>query len=151
MKSDTQGLGLLLHDAARAVRKRFEERSVEFGLSSAQWRMLVHVCKVGSAQQSRFADLLEIEPISASRLLDRMEALGWVTRESDPADRRVRLVLPTPKALSAFDHIKAIAEEVYAEALADLSDDQRRTLMAGLISIVSNLSKADPVGQKECK
>ncbi len=151
MKSETQGLGLLLHDAARAVRKRFEERSVEFGLSSAQWRMLVHVCKVGSAQQSRFAELLEIEPISVSRLLDRMEQQDWVTREHDPNDRRVRLVLPTPKALMAFSHIKAIADEVYAVALADLTEDQRRTLTTGLQTIVTNLSKADVVGEKVSK
>ncbi len=148
MKSDTPGLGLLLHDAARAVRKRFEERSAAFGLSSGQWRMLVHVAKVGQAPQSRFADLLEIEPITVSRLLDRMEAQGWVTREHDPADRRVRLVLPTPKALQAFDHIKSIGDEVYGEALAGLSEDQRHLLMAGLSAIVSNLSKAESIGEK---
>ena len=148
MKSETQGLGLLLHDAARAVRKRFEERSAGFGLSSAQWRMMLHVCKMGRAQQSRFADLLEIEPISVSRLLDRMEQQGWVTRENDPSDRRVRLVLPTPKALEAFDHIKAIADEVYAVALAELDEDQRRAIMTGLQTIVSNLSKSDAIGEK---
>ncbi|MEO8243769.1 MAG: MarR family transcriptional regulator [bacterium] len=148
MKSDTPGLGLLLHDASRAVRKRFEERSAQIGLSSAQWRMLLLVCKMGSAQQSRFADLLEIEPISASRLLDRMEQQGWVTRENDPNDRRVRLVLPTPKALEAFSYIKAIADDVYQAALAGLNEEQRRTLMTGLQAIVSNLSKSDMVGEK---
>lgn len=148
MKTETPGLGLLLHDAARALRKRFEASSAEFGLSSAQWRMLVHVARVGAAPQSRFADLLEIEPISASRLLDRMEQQGWVTRENDPHDRRVRLVLPTVKALQAFDHIKIIADEVYGDALVGLSDDERRALMAGLSAIVSNLSKTETLGEK---
>jgi MarR family transcriptional regulator for hemolysin len=146
MKTDSPALGLLLHDAARALRRAFEERSAEFGLSSAQWRMMVHVCKVGSAPQSRFADLLEIEPISVSRLLDRM-AQGWVTRDNDPNDRRVRLVLPTDKALQAFDHIKTIAEDVYGQALAGLTEDERRILTMGLCTIVTNLA-AEPACEK---
>jgi DNA-binding MarR family transcriptional regulator len=148
MKSETPGLGLQLHDAARAVRRAFEERSAEFGLSSAQWRMMVHVCKQGSAPQSRFADLLEIEPISVSRLLDRMEGQGWVTREHDPHDRRVRLVLPTVKALQAFDHIKIIADDVYGQALSGLSEDERRILMAGLSAIITNLATSEMALEK---
>lgn len=151
MENTSQGLGLLLHDAARTVRRRFEVRTAEFGLSSAQWRMMVHVCKMGGAPQSRFADMLEVEPISVSRLLDRMEALGWVTRGPDPADRRVRMVLPTPKALAAFDHIKSVADDVYAEALQGLSLAERQTLLTGLGRIVVNLSTADPVGTKDTK
>ena len=101
---------------------------------------MVHVCKVGAAPQSRFADLLEIEPISVSRLLDRMEAQGWVTRQADPNDRRVRLVLPAAKALQAYDHIKVIADDVYGQALSGMTEDDRRILMAGLTAIVTNLA-----------
>ena len=110
--------------------------------------MMLHVCKVGSAPQSRFADLLEIEPISVSRLLDRMEALGWVTRAADPRDRRVRLVVPTPKALSAFDHIKLIADDVYGQALAGMSEDQKRCLTLGLAGIVANLAGPQMAAEK---
>lgn len=147
---ETRSLGLLLHDATRAVRKRFETRSASFGLTSAQWRMMVHVCKTeGGAPQSHFAELLEIEPISVSRLLDRMEALGWVIRQSDPNDRRVRRVLPTAKALEAHKFIKTIADDVYAEALAGLPLDQRKLLMDALVTISANLAKAESIGQKE--
>lgn len=142
-------LGLLLHDAARAVRKRFEARAEAYGLTSAQWRMLLRVCKTdGGAPQSHFADLLEIEPISVSRLLDRMEALGWVTRAPDPKDRRVRRVFPTAKALDAFATFKPVADEVYAEALAGIAPDQRATLLDLLAVIVANLAKAEDIGQK---
>ncbi|MBI1170728.1 MarR family transcriptional regulator [bacterium] len=147
---ETRSLGLLLHDASRAVRKRFETRSASFGLTSAQWRMLVHVCKTeGGAPQSHFAELLEIEPISVSRLLDRMEAMGWVVRQSDPNDRRVRRVLPTAKALEVHKYIKTIADDVYAEALAGLTAEQRGALLDALGSIIANLARAECVGQKE--
>lgn len=151
MKTDLPPLGLMLHDAARAVRKAFEERSAAFGLSSAQWRMLVHVCKQGAAPQSRFADLLEIEPISVSRLLDRMEALDWVTRAHDPSDRRVRLVLPTAQALRAYDHIRTIANEVYAQAMSGLSEDEKRILMIGLTTITHNLALTEALREKVTK
>lgn len=139
---------MLLHDAARAMRKAFEERSAAFGLSSAQWRMMVHVCKVGAAPQSRFADLLEIEPISVSRALDRLEAQGWVTRANDPGDRRVRLVLPTAKALQGFDHIRTIADQVYDQALAGMTEAEQSILMAGLTAIITNLAAAETALEK---
>lgn len=143
-------LGLLLHDAARAVRKRFEARAADYGLTSAQWRMLVQVCKTeGGAQQSHFADLLEIEPISVSRLLDRMEAMGWVTRAPDARDRRVRRVFPTPKAMEAFASFKPVADAVYAQALAGIAPDQRALLLEALGSIAANLAKAEDTGRKD--
>jgi DNA-binding MarR family transcriptional regulator len=152
---ETRSLGLLLHDATRAVRKRFEARSASYGLTSAQWRMMIRVCKTeGGARQSHFADLLEIEPISVSRLLDRMEATGWVTRAADPGDRRVRLVFPTDKAMAVFAEFKPIADEVYAEALQGFSAEQHSMLLDSLGTIISNLAMAaDPVeaesGKKE--
>jgi DNA-binding MarR family transcriptional regulator len=138
----TISLAQLLHDATRVLRKRFEERSAALGLTSAQWRMLVLVCKHDGAPQSRFADLLEVEPITASRLLDRMEKLAWVRRESDPNDRRARLVRPTEKALTAFGSVKEIAEDVYVEALAGLNPSERDTLNKALSTIITNLSQA---------
>lgn len=69
----TDRLGFLLHDAARLMRRRFEARASGYGLSSAQWRLLVRVVKEAGVAQARLAELLEIEPISVSRLIDRME------------------------------------------------------------------------------
>ena len=71
-------LGFLIHDAQRLLRKRFEMRGAEYGLSAAQWRLLVRLVKEEGVPQARLAELLEIEPISVSRLLDRMEEGGWI-------------------------------------------------------------------------
>jgi len=133
-------LGPLLHGAARAMRKRFEYRMREMGLSSAQWRLLVNLARQERMTQAGLADLLDVEPISVSRLVDRMEAAGWVARETDPRDRRVRLIVPTPKARLAHEDIRAIADEVYDEALNGLSATERDTLVKGLSAISANLS-----------
>jgi MarR family transcriptional regulator, transcriptional regulator for hemolysin len=146
MNSSAAGLGLMLHDASRALRKRFEQRTESLGLSSAQWRLLLLVCREPGAPQGRFADRLDIEPISVSRLIDRMVTGGWLIRQDDPADRRVKLVLPTPKSLAAHQDIKAIADDVYGEALAGLSADQAQVLMQGLETIIANLGPADGMG-----
>jgi hypothetical protein len=63
-------LGFLIHDVQRLMRKRFETRASGLGLSSAQWRLMVRVAKEEGITQARLAELLEIEPISVSRLVD---------------------------------------------------------------------------------
>lgn len=139
----TNTLGFLLHDASRLLRRRFEARGQRHGLSSAQWRLLVHLAREGSASQARIAELLEIEPISVSRLVDRMEQAGWVERGSDPNDRRVRLLQPSQKAMDAFDEVRLIAGEIYDRALEGLDAGERALLMRGLETVVANLGRME--------
>ncbi len=136
-------LGLLLHDASRAVRRRFEQLTAEHGLSTPQWRLLRHLLRDGPCNQTILADLLDVEPISVSRLIDRMEQAGWVRREPHPDDRRARIIVPTDKARTVAPEARAKAESVYAEALAGLSNDQRRSLHLALLAITENLSRPD--------
>ena len=120
MKCDnTNTLGFLLHDATRLIRRRFELRGQAFGLSSAQWRLLVHLVREGSASQARIAELLEIEPISVSRLVDRMEQAGWVERRASRGDQRLVEVHLTP------------AGRALGRRLARLHRDELGALRAG--------------------
>lgn len=144
-------LGFLIHDAQRLMRKRFEARGAEYGLSAAQWRLLVRLVKDEGAPQARLAEFLEIEPISVSRLLDRMEAGGWITRRQDVNDRRIRMIFPTDKSRTAFAAVKSIAGEVYEQALAGLAAEERRTLIRGLQRIVENLSDGETPSNEQTK
>jgi DNA-binding MarR family transcriptional regulator len=136
----TDRLGFLLHDAARLMRKRFEARGSAYGLSAAQWRLLVRVVKDEGVAQARLAELLEIEPISVSRLIDRMEEGGWIERRQDAGDRRVRMIFPTTRSREVFAAIKSVAGDVYEEALKGLSPQERRATIHGLNTIIENLS-----------
>lgn len=136
-------LGFLIHDAQRLLRKRFEVRASGFGLSAAQWRLLVRAAKEEGVAQARLAELLEIEPISVSRLIDRMEEGGWIERRTDANDRRVRMIFPTPKAREAYAQVKGVAGEVYEEALTGMPSEARRALIQGLDAIVQNLSDGE--------
>ncbi len=149
MKIGIDRFGLLMHNAARLMRRRFELRAHAFGLSSAQWRLLVHLSLEGNAAtQARLAEVLEIEPISVSRLVDRMEQAGWVRREADAQDRRGRRVVPTLRAQEAYAAIKAMARDVYEEALDGVPDAARAELVASLNRIIENLS-GDTAAQAE--
>lgn len=138
-----EGLGFLIHDAARAMQRRFEARATGYGLSAAQWRLLVRLVKAEGMPQARLAAFLEIEPISVSRLLDRMEEGGWIERRPDPMDRRVRTVFATQKSRRAFAEVKSVASEIYEEALTGISTADRRILVDSLRTLISNLSDGD--------
>ena len=140
MSFEPYQLGSLIHDAARLIRKRFEQQAISYGLSSAQWRLLVHVIREGAVSQARLADRLEIEPISVSRLVDRMEQAGWVTREADPNDRRIKMVVATEKAHEYKTDLRAMAGEVFEEAMAGIDPASRETVLHGLATISENLT-----------
>ncbi|MBZ4023599.1 MarR family transcriptional regulator [Rhodobacter sp. TJ_12] len=135
-----ESLGFLMHDATRLLRRRFELRAAELGLTSAQWRLLVNLMRRGPLPQARLAEFLEIEPISLSRLVDRMQEAGWVERHPDPNDRRIRIVHATDKTRAVISEVKQIAETIYADALTGLSPATTDTLMGALRQIIANLS-----------
>ncbi|WP_444463828.1 MarR family winged helix-turn-helix transcriptional regulator [Rhodobacter capsulatus] len=96
----------------------------------------------GPLPQARLAELLEIEPISLSRLVDRMAEAGWVERRPDPNDRRIRIVHATDQTRAQIGAARHIADSIYAEALAGLPPpDASETMTAMLRRIISNLSQ----------
>jgi MarR family transcriptional regulator, transcriptional regulator for hemolysin len=132
--------GFLLHDIARLMRKRFDQRARGLGLTRAQWQVLAHLARHEGINQAGLAEILEIEPITLGRLIDRMEESLWVERRPDPGDRRARLLYMTAKARPVFDRMRALGETVRAEALSGLSQAERDQLMAMLAAVRSNLS-----------
>src|SRR5436190_20361761 len=100
-------LGFLLHDVARLLRTRFDQRARALGLTRAQWSVLAHLSRQEGLNQSALADVLEVEPITLARLLDRLEAARLVERRPDPADRRARLLYLTAPARPLLDDMRA--------------------------------------------
>jgi MarR family transcriptional regulator for hemolysin len=139
-KTSIEDLGFLIHDTGRLLRKSFERRGQAYGLSTAQWRLLVRVVREQNPTQARIAELMEIEPISVSRLIDRMEQAGWVKRCAHESDRRVNRVIPTEKSITAYSKIKAVAGDVFEDALKGVDEQQRHGLITALLAMIENLS-----------
>ena len=136
--------GFLLSDTARLLRRRFDQKARALGLTRAQWQLLAHLARSEGLNQAGLAELLDVEPITLCRLVDRMEEGGWVTRQPDPGDRRARLVFMTDQARTVIGRMLALADEVYDEALAGVDPAIRDVLMAALARIRVNLSERQP-------
>ncbi len=141
MPTTPPSLGFLVSDVFRLLRRRFEEHSKDTGLTRAQWLLLVRLSKNEGINQAGLADLLDMEPMSVCRLVDRMEESGWVVREPDPADRRARRLYLTRKARPALEAMKPVAEQVFDEAMEGLGEDERRQLLSALATVRANLAK----------
>lgn len=135
-----RNLGFLLHDVARLLRKRFDQRARTLGLTRAQWSVLAHLARNEGINQAALAETLEIEPITLVRLLDRLEAAEWVERRPDPKDRRARLLYLKDKARPVLEKMRALGAATREEAMAGLSDAARRQLIETLLAIKANLS-----------
>ena len=87
VESNAPTLGFLLHEVARLLRRRFEQNARDSGLTRSQWQVLAYLANNEGINQSGLADLLEIEPITLCRIVDKLQALGLVERHRDPSDR----------------------------------------------------------------
>lgn len=141
MEND-QTLGFLLHDVARLLRKRFEQRAKALGLTRSQWQVLAYLNRNEGIQQGSLADLLEVEPITVGRILDKLEQRDLVERRPHPTDRRIWLLYLRPPARPLIEEMLIIGEATRQDALAGLTDSDRRGLIASLSTMKSNLVAA---------
>ncbi len=133
-------LGFVLHDVARLLRKHFDRRARGLGLTRSQWSVLAHLARHEGINQTALAEILEIEPITLARLLDRLEAAGWVERRDDPRDRRARLLYLAEKAHPMLAEMRVLGRQTREEAMAGLSPECRDRLIETLLVIKANLS-----------
>jgi MarR family transcriptional regulator, transcriptional regulator for hemolysin len=80
-------LGFLLHEVARLLRKRFEQNARSSGLTQSQWQVLTYLAQNEGINQSRLAELIEIEPITLGRIVDKL-VMGLIKRNPHPTNRR---------------------------------------------------------------
>jgi DNA-binding MarR family transcriptional regulator len=135
-------LGFLLHDCARLLRKRFEQNSRGLGLTRAQWQVLAHINRNEGINQSALAEILEVEPITLARIVDRLEASGFVERRQHARDRRLRLLHLTEKARPILERMRAIGQRTREEAFARLPQAERERLIDMLLHMKGNLLRA---------
>lgn len=136
--SDT--LGFLISDVSRLMRRRFDDRARRIGVTRAQWQTLTTLKRHEGINQGGLADLLEVEPITACRMIDRLEEAGLVERRRDPADRRAWLIYLTDEARPVLDQIRALADDMFADLFHGVSEADRAITAATLNAIRTNLT-----------
>ncbi len=139
MSNEDQTIGVLLHDVARLMRKRFEQRARPVGLTRSQWQTLLLLSKNEGVHQKALAEMQEVEPITLMRLVDKLSERGLVERRKHETDRRVWQLYMTDEARSLLEEVRTLGEETRREALSDITDVDRARLFELLETMKSNL------------
>jgi len=144
MPNTDEYIGVVISDVARLLRTEFDRRVRKLGITRAQWLMLTRLHRKPGASHSELADMLEVEKATAGRMIDRLEANGWVTRRTEADDRRVKRVYLTAEAERVHRRIWRVAEATVEDAMGDLSAQESRQLMGLLLRVKRTLvSKGD--------
>lgn len=134
-------LGAILADVARLVRRAFDARARDIGVTRPQWRVLVTLRRNEGINQGGLADLLEVEPITVCRMVDRLQEGGLVERRPDPLDRRSWRLHLTARAEAVLESLRPLADDVFADALAGVSQAESDALVGTLDRIRQNLTR----------
>ena len=120
-------------ETAHALRKAFDRRASALGVTRAQWKVLFRLTRYPGLRQVELADMLDVEPITLCRIVDRLEEAELVERRRDPEDRRAWRLQVTDKAKPLVERLKSLGSELVGEAFADIDRselDQVRGVLA---------------------
>src|SRR5262245_5385138 len=137
--STERDLAFLLADTARLLRTLADQEARQFGMTRAQWAVLFRLERAEGLKQSELADLLEVQPITLTRLIDRLCDNGLIERRSDPNDRRAKRLFLTLAAKPVMTQLTAVTERMMASVLAGLDRPAREAMVASLATIKNNL------------
>jgi DNA-binding MarR family transcriptional regulator len=107
-------------ETAHALRKAFDRRACGLGVTRAQWKVLFKLSRHPGLRQNELADLLEVEPITLSRIIDRLEEGAFVERVADPTDRRAWRLHVTAQGQPLVAKLQRIADQMTGEAFAGI-------------------------------
>ncbi|WP_408590940.1 MarR family winged helix-turn-helix transcriptional regulator [Novosphingobium sp.] len=133
-------VAFLATDVGRLFRKRFDVAARQLGVTGPQWRMLTAIRRTPGTNQCALASWLEVEAITAGRMIDRLEKVGFVERRHDPADRRKWRLFLTPESERLMERLAECATDVFADALVGFDDTEHQQVLALLQRLRANLS-----------
>lgn len=131
----------LLHDMARTMRQAFDTRARALGVTRAQWRALLYLMHRDGATQTELADGLEVERITAGRMVDRLVESGLVERRADPSDRRVWRLHLLPAAFDITHQLSTIGEALEQEVVAAVPPEKRDEMLDMLQAMRDRLKR----------
>jgi len=131
-----------LNDVARLLRTYADQRAAEYGITRAQWAVMARLDRSEGLKQTELAELLDLQPITLTRLLDRLSGSGLIERRGDPEDRRAKRLFLTASARPLLEHLDRRAEELMATALAGIDPASVKLMQAHLTAVKGNLREA---------
>jgi MarR family transcriptional regulator, transcriptional regulator for hemolysin len=142
---ESRRFGFLLRDVTRLYVQRFEQHAAGLGLTIAQCKALIRLADCEGVSQARLAELTDLDPMTLVRILDRMEAEGWLERRKDPRDRRVHCLYLTSEAKPLLEDIKHLIDVTWDEAFAGIPKQKSEMVMDVLDTVRGNFLALDPL------
>jgi len=131
----------ILNDVARLLRTYADQRAAQFGITRAQWVVLVRVQRSEGLNQSELAELLDLQPITLTRLLDKLCDSGLIERRPDPTDRRAKRLFLTAAARPLLERLAVLGEETMANTLAGVERESVEQMVSRLAVVKENLRR----------
>lgn len=131
----------LMADTSRLFRRVFDARTRCLGVTGQQWRVLVVVSRRPGINQGAAAEQLEVEPITLSRMVDRLQDSGLVERRADPGDRRAWCLHLTEAAVPLIEQMRVVADDLLESAFEGFASDERDHFTVAIERFRENLSR----------
>lgn len=147
MRKNSGGLpefGFLIYDIGRLMRSEVMERLSGLGMTEAQWRAVAHLSRMEGCRQVDLAQALQVRAITLARVIDRLEAAGYVKRVKHQQDRRAVTLHLTNAARPVVAKLRSLGGMIQDEALADFSASERKKLTEMLETIRGRLASGRP-------
>jgi MarR family transcriptional regulator for hemolysin len=132
----------LLGDTARLIGTYADRVARRQGMTKAQWVLLWKLSRHPGLSQTDLAELMEVEPITVGRLVDRLEARGLVARDADGQDRRIWRLRLTAEAEPLLQVVASHRADIAAMIVTGVGPETARALRDGLMQVKANVISA---------
>src|SRR5579872_7633851 len=139
--SKNREFAFILNDVARLLRTYADHKAAQFGMTRAQWAVLARLDRAEGLNQSELAEMLDLQPITLTRLLDKLCDSGLIERRPDPDDRRAKRLFLTPAARPLLQHLAVVGEELMAAVLEGLPPETVEQTIGQLAVVKDNLRR----------
>jgi MarR family transcriptional regulator for hemolysin len=141
-RSREREIAFTIMDVARLLKTYADQRARQYGMTRAQWAVLFRLDRAEGLKQSELAELLDLQPITLTRLLDRLAENGLIERRADPNDRRANRLFLTPAARPLLERLTILGEDMMGIVLAGLDAKSTERLLSDLGALRENLRGA---------
>jgi MarR family transcriptional regulator, transcriptional regulator for hemolysin len=131
-----------LGELQRMVRAYADKEAARYGITRAQWAVLAKVERNEGMKQSELAEQMEMQPITLTRLIDKLCDNGWIERRGDDTDRRVNRLYLRKAARPLLGQLAGLRSELTATALEGISPTEAHRMLSQLEMIKENVRNA---------
>ena len=135
-------IAFTIMDVARMMKTYADQRARQFGISRAQWAVLLRIDRTEGLKQSELAEMLDLQPISLTRLLDRLAHNGLIERRPDPNDRRANRLYLRPAAKPLLGRLSELGADMMETVLDGLDAKALDRMLKELGVLKDNLRRA---------